>query len=279
MDQLLRERRDMEKELRAALERDALTLNFQPLWDNHRRLITFEALVRWSHPTIGPISPVQFVPVAEECGLIGALGEWVMRTACTAALSWNRDIRVAVNLSPVQFQRGNLPAMVATILSETGLAPQRLELEITEGVLMDKTDSALHTLLELREMGVRLVLDDFGTGYSSLSYLHRFPFDKLKVDRSFVQRLERDGNSRAIVNAIIAMGRSLNLEITAEGVETVEQLDMLCAHGCNELQGFLLGRPMPQDAVAGFLRDRLYNDAGAPAWPAARTAEAGDQAA
>jgi diguanylate cyclase (GGDEF)-like protein/PAS domain S-box-containing protein len=253
MDDVLRERREMEKDLRQALARQEFTLDFQPLFDRTRELIAFEALARWHHPERGPVSPGQFIPLAEECGLIIPLGEWVMRTACRAARDWDHDCRVAVNLSPAQFQRGDLQSLVAAVLAETGLAPQRLELEITEGVLMDNADSALAILNGLRSLGVRLVLDDFGTGYSSLSYLHRFPFDKLKVDRSFVQRLEATDSSRAIVSAIISMSRNLNLEVTAEGVETAGQFDLLCAQGCHELQGFLLGRPMPQTAVDTFL--------------------------
>ncbi len=257
MDLALRERRAMEQDLHAALQRDEFILHFQPLFDSKLELVAFEALVRWMHPTLGLISPAQFIPLAEECGLIVPLGEWVMRTACTAAMTWDHPYRVAVNLSPAQFLRGNLLTMVTTILAETGLPPNRLELEITEGVLMDNIESAIRMLNELRETGVRLVLDDFGTGYSSLSYLQRFPFDKLKVDRSFVQRLEADDGSRAIIKAIIAMSRSLNLEVTAEGVETIEQFKLLCDQGCHELQGFLLGHPMPQEAIDRFVRDNM----------------------
>ncbi len=257
MDLALRERRAMEQDLHAALKRDEFILHFQPLFDSKLELVAFEALVRWMHPTLGLISPTQFIPLAEECGLIVPLGEWVMRTACIAAMSWDHPYRVAVNLSPAQFLRGNLRTMVTTILAETGLPPNRLELEITEGVLMDNIESAIRMLNELREVGVRLVLDDFGTGYSSLSYLQRFPFDKLKVDRSFVQRLEADEGSRAIIKAIIAMSRSLNLEVTAEGVETIEQFELLCAQGCHELQGFLLGHPMPREAIDRFVRDNI----------------------
>jgi diguanylate cyclase len=164
-------------------------------------------------------------------------------------MGWNHGYRIAVNLSAAQFLRSDVRAMVATILAETGLPPNRLELEITEGMLIDNAEGAISTLNELRAMGIRLVLDDFGTGYSSLSYLQRLPFDKLKVDRSFVQRIETDEGSRAIVQAIIAMSSSLNLEVTAEGVETIEQFDLLRAQGCHEMQGYLLGRPMPKGDV------------------------------
>ncbi len=261
MDLALRERRELENELRGAIQRDELTLHFQPLFDARQDLVSFEALVRWNHRTLGPIPPTQFIPLAEECGLIILLGEWVMRSACTEAMLWDHDCRVAVNLSPIQFQRSDLLSTVTDVLIATGLPPHRLELEITEGVLIDNAEAALTILKDLRELGVRLVLDDFGTGYSSLSYLHRFPFDKLKVDRSFVQRLEEDSHSRAIVNAIISMSRSLDLEVTAEGVETIEQFEMLCEQGCDELQGFLLGRPMPQDSIEGFLQDRSQKKA------------------
>ncbi len=253
MDDELQDRRKLELDLRHALQRDELVLHFQPLVDSNLRVLAFEALVRWMHPTMGLVMPAQFIPLAEECGLIIPLGEWVMRAACAAATRWSRDCRVAVNLSPAQFLRGDLRAMVAAVLRETGLSPDRLELEITEGVLMDNTESALRTLNELRELGARLVLDDFGTGYSSLSYLQRFPFDKLKVDRSFINRLVSDSGSRAIIEAIIAMSKSLDLEVTAEGVETAEQFNLLGAKGCDEFQGYLLGRPMPQEAVEAFL--------------------------
>ncbi len=256
MDSVLRERRELEQDLRNALQTNELTLSFQPMFDSSRELVAFEALARWTHPTRGPMSPAHFINLAEESGLIIPLGEWVIRTACAAAASWNSDCRVAVNLSPAQFLRGNLSNLISTVLKETGLPAHRLELEITESVLIANTDDALRLLSDLRDLGTRLVLDDFGTGYSSLSYLQRFPFDKLKVDRSFVQQLGGDAGSDAIVSAIIAMSRNLNLEVTAEGVETDEQFQMLCAQGCDELQGFLLGRPMPQETIGAYLRDR-----------------------
>ncbi|NPD68165.1 EAL domain-containing protein [Lichenicola cladoniae] len=265
----LRERRAMEQDLRAALLRNEFALHFQPIFDTNLELVAFEALVRWMHPTLGLVSPAQFVPVAEACGLIIPLGEWVMRTACLAASGWDVPCRVGVNLSPAQFLRSDLRSTVTTILAETGLPANRLELEITEGVLMENTEGAIRALTELRDIGVRLVLDDFGTGYSSLSYLQLFPFDKLKVDRSFVQRMEADEGSRAIVSAIIAMCRSLNLQVTAEGVETIEQFDLLCARGCHELQGFLLGHPIPQKNVEHFIRRYLLAQVGPPVPPRA----------
>jgi diguanylate cyclase (GGDEF)-like protein/PAS domain S-box-containing protein len=274
MDREVRERRAMEQDLRGALQHNDFTLNYQPLFGRQLELIAFEALLRWTHPRLGPISPAQFVPLAEQCGIIIPLGEWVMRTACAAAATWPQACRVAVNLSPTQFLRGDLRALVADILSQTGLPPHRLELEITEGVLMDDTEAAIVTLRELRELGTRLVLDDFGTGFSSLSYLQRFAFDKLKVDRSFVMRLETDPGSRAIVNAIIAMSHSLNIEVVAEGVETTAQLEVLRAQGCDAFQGFLLGVPMPQAAATALMR------AGGKARPGALppSCQAGDPA-
>jgi diguanylate cyclase (GGDEF)-like protein/PAS domain S-box-containing protein len=270
MDRDVRQRRELEQELRTAFQCEEFVLFFQPLFDRNLELVAFEALVRWVHPTRGLVPPAEFIPLAEACGLIIPLGEWVMRTACTAAVGWDRAYRIAVNLSAAQFLRSDVRVMVATILAETGLAPNRLELEITEGMLIDNTEGAIRTLNELREMGTRLVLDDFGTGYSSLSYLQRLPFDKLKVDRSFVQRMETDAGSRAIVKAIIAMSSSLNLEVTAEGVETIEQFDLLCSQGCHEMQGYLLGRPMPKDDVDRLLRSYYpvmpADSTSTPAW-------------
>lgn len=257
MDRAMNERRLLEADLRLALSHNELSLVYQPLFDPNGTVTSFEALMRWTHPSRGAVSPMDFIPLAEECGLIIQLGEWALRQACREAQTWSSSIRVAVNLSPIQILRGNLAQSIADILAETGLAPGRLELEITEGVLMDNTEHALATLVALRALGTRLVLDDFGTGYSSLSYLHRFPIDKLKVDRSFVQRIEGDESSRAIVNAIISMSRNLNLQVTAEGVETVPQLTMLREQGCHELQGFLLGRPIPRAAVLGFIAEHV----------------------
>ncbi|TLU72631.1 putative bifunctional diguanylate cyclase/phosphodiesterase [Lichenicoccus roseus] len=264
MDDELQGRRKLEHDLRHALQHDELILHFQPLVDSNFRILAFEALVRWMHPTLGLVMPAQFIPLAEECGLIIPLGEWVMQAACTAAAGWSQPCRIAVNLSPAQILRTDLPTTIANILIKTGLPPDRLELEITEGVLMDNTDAAIKTLTELRELGTRLVLDDFGTGYSSLSYLQRFAFDKLKVDRSFVQRLASDSGSRAIIMAIIALSRSLDLEVTAEGVETEEQFRLLGATGCQEFQGYLIGRPMPHDEVENFLRNSSPLSPGQP---------------
>ena len=252
MDAQLQQRRTLEQELRGAMLRGELCLHYQPLLDSATLEIEgFEALLRWPHAVRGFISPAEFIPVAEECGLIGPLGQWVLETACTEAASWARPWRIAVNLSPAQFKQRDLAESVRQVLARTGLAPWRLELEITENILIDDAERALTMLREMKALGVRIALDDFGTGYSSLSYLRRFPFDKLKIDASFVQALGDGGEADAIVRAIVALGRSLSLHITAEGVETAEQLRLLRAQDCDQVQGFLLGRPMPPGELAG----------------------------
>ncbi len=251
MDRLLQRRRTMEQELRRALLQGEFRLHYQPLLDSVTLDIEgFEALVRWEHPERGRISPAEFIPVAEASGLIVALGQWVLETACAEAASWDRPHRVAVNLSPAQFKQRDLANCVRQTLMRTGLDSSRLELEITEGILIDDADRALSMLRELKVLGVRIALDDFGTGYSSLSYLRRFPFDKLKIDASFIRGLGDGGEADAIVRAIVALGRSLGLHITAEGVETADQLNRLREHQCDQVQGFLLGRPMPACDIA-----------------------------
>lgn len=244
MDQVLSEQRALEQDLRQAIEQQELELYYQPLFDGTRQILAFEALVRWHHPVRGTISPADFIPLAERSGLIVGLGKWVLDTACAAAVTWPSHCRIAVNLSPAQFLRGNLLSVIEGALATSGLQPERLELEITEGILLDSTDKSLQALTAIRKLGVHLVLDDFGTGYSSLSYLHRFPLDKLKIDQSFVQRLENEPRARAIVRAIMSMSHELGLRVTAEGVETEAQFDILNAQGCRELQGYLLGHPM-----------------------------------
>jgi EAL domain-containing protein (putative c-di-GMP-specific phosphodiesterase class I) len=190
-----------------------------------------------------------FIPLAEESGLIISIGEWVLREACREAASWPRPLQIAINLSPVQFQHGDLPTLVHSVLLETGLAPGRLELEITEGVLIGDFSRAVSILRRLKTLGVRIAMDDFGTGYSSLSYLQSFPFDKIKIDRAFISNLDRNAQSAAIVRAVIGLGHGLNLPIVAEGVETEAQLAFLARESCDEVQGFLLGRPGP---ISGF---------------------------
>jgi diguanylate cyclase (GGDEF)-like protein len=244
MDQAQRERRQIELELRQAIADARLALHYQPLLTRGRRLAGYEALVRWPHAVRGLVPPGEFIPIAEESGLIVPLGAWVLRAACLEAARWPEQLTVAVNVSPVQFRQGDLPRVVAGALAESGLDPARLELEITEGVLVDNTEQALITLRRLKAQGVRISLDDFGTGYSSLSYLSRFPFDKVKIDQSFVRQMLDDSSALAIVQAIIQLCQSLQLKVTAEGVETEAQLATLAAAHCDQVQGYLLGRPM-----------------------------------
>ncbi len=251
LDARLETRRTMERDLRQALQRDELRLHYQPLVEAQTgRVTSYEALLRWQHPERGTVSPADFIPLAEETGLIVPIGEWVVRTACKEAATWADEIKVAVNLSPAQFKSGRLPEMIAEALSTSGLSADRLELEITETVLLQNSEATLKALHRLRGLGVRIALDDFGTGYSSLSYLRSFPFDKLKIDRSFVQDLPESHASRAIVQAITALGASFNIPITAEGVEKLEQMEYLRREGCKELQGFYLSRPKPREELA-----------------------------
>lgn len=248
MQTKLRDRQLLERDLRHAIKTDGLNLNYQPLFDvNTKQLLGFEALLRWHDPVHGHVSPVDFIPVAEETGLIIGLGNWVLERACLDALQWAGEKKIAVNLSPVQFRDPELAEKVSEILQKTGLPAERLELEITEGVLIEDAESALNLLVELKALGVSISMDDFGTGYSSLSYLKLFPFDKIKIDRSFVSHLESDSEDAAIVRAILAMGHSLGMVATAEGVESEEQLTYLNDEGCDEAQGFHLGRPMTFD--------------------------------
>jgi diguanylate cyclase (GGDEF)-like protein/PAS domain S-box-containing protein len=243
MDKLLREKRALQQDLRNAIARDELELHYQPQALIGGEITGFEALVRWHHPRSGLVAPSTFIPLAEESGIIVALGEWILRTACSEAASWPKPLRIAINLSPVQFQRGDLVKLVHEILLETGLSPSRLELEITEGVLIGDFSGAVATLRRLKNLGVRIAMDDFGTGYSSLSYLQSFPFDKIKIDQSFVANLSHSRQAATIIRAVIALGRGLDLPVVAEGVETEEQLAFLAAEQCNEIQGYFVGRP------------------------------------
>jgi diguanylate cyclase (GGDEF)-like protein/PAS domain S-box-containing protein len=256
MDRQARKRRDLELDLRRAFANGEFELHYQPLVNIAAdRISGFESLLRWRHPEKGMISPAEFVPVAEDIGLIVALGEWVLREACTAAVKWPADVKVAVNLSPVQFRSRNLVQVVISALAHSGLSPRRLELEITESLFLAETEANLAILHQLRELGVSISMDDFGTGYSSLSYLRSFPFDKIKIDRSFVKDLAERSDCVAIVRAISGLGRSLNITTTAEGVETVDQLDWLRAEGCNEVQGFLFSAARPASEIGELLSD------------------------
>jgi diguanylate cyclase (GGDEF)-like protein/PAS domain S-box-containing protein len=254
MDLQAQRRRDMELDLRRAFANGEFELHYQPLISiASDRISGFESLLRWRHPDKGMISPAEFIPVAEDIGLITQLGEWVLREACSEAVKWPRDIKVAVNLSPAQFRSRNLVQIVISALAQSGLSPKRLELEITESIFLAETDANLATLHQLRELGVGISMDDFGTGYSSLSYLRSFPFDKIKIDRSFVKDLAERPDCVAIVRAISGLGRSLNIITTAEGVETEDQLDWLRAEGCNEVQGFLFSAARPAAEIGQLL--------------------------
>jgi diguanylate cyclase (GGDEF)-like protein/PAS domain S-box-containing protein len=252
MDMRLRERRALQHELRSAVPHE-LVLHYQPQLRADGKLIGFESLLRWQHPTRGLISAAQFIPVAEDSGQIFAIGAWVLREACREAAAWPGVADIAVNLSSLQFRQGNLPALVRATLSETGLPPARLELEITESLLIDDHVGALAILRELKGLGIRIALDDFGTGYSSLSYLQSFPFDKIKIDRSFVSNLENSEQSASIIRAIIALAHGLKLPVLAEGVENDAQRAFLVREGCDELQGFLFGAPGPIAEYADLL--------------------------
>jgi diguanylate cyclase len=246
MDSLIRERRALAKDLAEAITHGALQLHFQPQGNVETLEVTgFESLARWDHPERGFIAPDQFIALAEENGLVNELGLWVLRQSCIEAARWRRPLDIAVNLSPLQFQQGDLPERILAILVETGLPASRLELEITETVLIKDLDRALAMLRRLKALGLRIAMDDFGTGWSSLSTLQAFPFDKLKIDRTFIEKVGRHHEADVIVRAVLGLGRSLDLPVLAEGVETEQQLEFLRREGCSELQGYLLGRPAP----------------------------------
>jgi predicted signal transduction protein with EAL and GGDEF domain len=248
------ERRELERDLRLALAHDELELNYQPLMNlESNEIRTVEALLRWRHPRRGMIPPVEFIPIAEETGLIVAIGDWVLRQAAAEAMRWPEHLKVAVNLSSVQFKNRNLPDSIMRAMRDTGLAPHRLELEITESVLLQDSEGTLETLRRLRNMGIAVSMDDFGTGYSSLSYLQKFPFDKIKIDRCFMANISSSEESLAVIRAISGIGRALGLVVTAEGVETREQLDLIRAEGCTEMQGYFLSPPVTADD----LRNRI----------------------
>jgi EAL domain-containing protein (putative c-di-GMP-specific phosphodiesterase class I) len=267
MDKQLRERRSLERDLAVAIAQGELTLHYQPQARADGTIIGFEALARWQHPTRGFIPPAEFIPVAEDSGLIIELGEWVLREACREAASWPLPLRIAVNVSAIQFRRGQLQQTVHAVLLETGLAAERLELEITEGVLIENVSRTASILRNLKALGIQIALDDFGTGYSSLSYLQSFPLDRIKIDGSFVAKLGRHDDSTAIVRGVIGLARALRLPVLAEGVETEEQRRLLAQEGCDEIQGYWLGRPAPIQSYAGIVGRT-------PAAPPARLANA-----
>jgi EAL domain-containing protein (putative c-di-GMP-specific phosphodiesterase class I) len=245
MDERLQLRCALEADLRKAIANNELHLVYQPLVSlEDQSVFGAEALVRWSHPTLGAIAPSTFIPIAEEIGIISNIGDWVLRTACHEAANWPEPISVAVNLSPVQFQARQIALQVTRALAEAGLAPRRLELEITESVLLFQTQANLNTLHDLRNLGVRISMDDFGTGYSSLSYLRAFPFDKIKIDRTFVGGLPHSADCVAIVRALCNLGKDLGIKTLAEGVETEQQYRHLCEAGYTQGQGYYFSKPV-----------------------------------
>jgi diguanylate cyclase (GGDEF)-like protein len=248
MDERFQDRRSLQSDLRQALLRDEFVLDFQPIIDlATSRVIAAEALLRWRHPERGLLPPGDFIELAEEAGLIGAIGAWVLREACLIAAGWPKGLKVAVNLSPLQFRDPLLAEMIELVLSETGLAPDRLELEITETTVLETNAQTVDALWKLHGKGIRIALDDFGTGYSSLSYLRRFPFDKIKIDQSFIRDLGQAKDDSAIILALIGLADSMNMAVTAEGVETSEQAALLTSYGCAEAQGFFFCRPIPAE--------------------------------
>lgn len=261
MDAQMQERRAMERDLRGALAARQFELHYQPVFDSNSQEITgFEALIRWRHPERGLVSPASFIPLAEETGLIVAIGEWVIREACATVAAWPAHMKIAVNVSPAQFRNSSLLPVIVSALATSGLRPDRLEIEITESVLLHNDATTLGILGQIHALGVRIAMDDFGTGYSSLSYLQSFPFDKIKIDRSFIKDIVGNRSSSNIVRAVAALAKGLGATATAEGVETQEQLDAVLSEGCNEIQGFLMGRPCP----AREIEERFLARLGAP---------------
>ncbi len=264
MDERLQDRRSLQSDLRQALLRGDFYLEFQPIIDlNTHRIIAAEALLRWNHPERGILAPAEFVPLAEEAGFIGPIGNWVLRQACRAASLWPPHVRVAVNLSPLQFRDASLIDTIDRALADSGLAPGRLELEITETTMLETNSQTVDALWSLHGRGLRVALDDFGTGYSSLSYLRRFPFDKIKIDRSFIRDLGFEKDDSSIIIAIIGLARNLNMTVTAEGVETSGQAALLKSYGCEQAQGYLFFRPLAADEIGKIISlDHKFDWAG-----------------
>ena len=264
MDTRMKARRDLELDLRNALAQDEFEIYYQPLVNLQTNEISaFEALLRWKHPDRGLISPAEFIPIAEETGLIIPIGEWVLATACKEAVNWPDHVKVAVNLSPAQLKSRNVVKVVTEAIAASGMTASRLQLEITESILMQNTFATLATLHELRKLGVQIAMDDFGTGYSSLSYLRSFPFDKIKIDRSFIQDLANGAEPHAIVNAVAGLAKCLNMVSTAEGVETQQQFEALQAMGCTEMQGYLFSKARPAAEVGQFFAEQPVKAVGA----------------
>jgi EAL domain-containing protein (putative c-di-GMP-specific phosphodiesterase class I) len=252
MDQRMQARRSLERDLRNAIGNGEFEVHYQPLVNLERdEICGFEALLRWTHPERGKVAPADFIPLAEETGLIVSIGDWVLRQACAEAASWPDDLKIAVNLSPLQFKSRHLLQTVLTALASSGLSPKRLELEITESAMLQDEDAAFETLNRLHDLGVRIALDDFGTGYSSLSNLRKFSFDKIKIDRSFVSDLSvANVDALAIVRAVAQLGVTLGIATTAEGVETKEQRNSVQAEGCTEMQGYYISPAVPAREIA-----------------------------
>jgi predicted signal transduction protein with EAL and GGDEF domain len=255
MNRLMQARRDLERDLRNALVNCQFELYYQPFVElQSGNIAGCEALLRWHHPLRGMISPADFIGLAEETGLIEPIGEWVLRNACAEAAKWPEHVRIAVNLSPAQFKSPQLLPTVVSALASSGVPPQRLELEVTESVMIQDSEAALATLQQLHNLGVRIAVDDFGTGYSSLSFLREYPFDKIKIDRTFVSELSgASDDSRAIVRAVVHLAVSLGKTTTAEGVGTKELFDLVRAEGCTEVQGYYVSQPRPSQDIAGLL--------------------------
>ena len=262
MDLQMQTRRIMEQDLRKALPAGEFVLHYQPVVNLASKEISgFEALIRWNHPSKGMISPADFIPLAEEIGFIVPMGEWVIRQACATAAQWPDDLHVAVNISAIQFRSPGLMQVIVSALAASGLAPTRLEIEITESVLLHNKEATLAVLHQLRALGIRIAMDDFGTGYSSLTYLQSFPFDKIKIDRSFVKNITENSSSLNIVRAVAALANGMGMTATAEGVETAEQLHSIASEGCTEMQGFLFSRPLPAAEIERqFLSGRKPRD-------------------
>ena len=262
MDIELQARRSMEIDLQRALVLEQFKLAYQPQFQiDGKRLVGFEALLRWCTPERGNVSPADFIPLAEETGMIGPLGEWVLRQACRDAAMWPAPLSVSVNLSPLQFKNPRLVELIVSALGSANLPPSRLDIEITEGALMDDTDATVNILKQIKALGVKVSMDDFGTGYSSLSYLQKFPFDKIKIDQSFIRSLETNPDSAAIVRAVTALGESLGMMTVAEGVETESQLRQITDDGCRQVQGYLTGRPLPFADASILIRKLQDNNA------------------
>jgi diguanylate cyclase (GGDEF)-like protein/PAS domain S-box-containing protein len=266
MESRLVERQALKIDLSAALSNNELDIVYQPVLDIHSgKVSSFEALLRWHHPRRGLLLPAEFIPLAEETGLIAPIGEWIIARACAEAMTWPPHISVAVNVSSAQFRNNGFALRVADALGRAGLKPSHLELEITESLLLHGSESNLRILRDLRSLGVRIALDDFGTGYSSLGYLQQFPFDRIKIDRSFVNDVTERDEAKAVITALIGLGHSLNMRITAEGVETEAQLDSITARGCDEVQGYLFSAPVPAADIPAVIARLENHPAGARA--------------